>query len=260
MTTTEPVHERHQNDADRYRSGAYLDLNPSYHEADSPWKVAQVHKLLKANSFTPHDIHDVGCGSGLVSEEMGRLYPEAQTYGWDISPQAIARATARRVAGDNVEFHVGDFSAADVRADLVLCLDVFEHVDDYLGFLARVCERSHRVVFHIPLELSAFMALCPAKFLHIREQVGHLHHFCIETARATLTDAGFRMLDEVVTPSSIALTTTRNQRIARVPRSLLFRASPQLAAKTLGGCSLLVFAAGALEGSGSDSDLAGVNL
>lgn len=254
MTTTEPAHERDHNSADRYRSGVYLDQNPTYHEADSPWKVARVQELLQANSFTPWDIHDVGCGSGLVSEQMSRLYPKARTHGWDISRQAIARATARRVEGTNVEFRVGDFSSADVTADLVLCLDVFEHVDDYLGFLARVCERSHRVVFHIPLELSVFMALRPAKFLDIRAQVGHLHHFCIETARATLTDAGFRLLDEVVTPSSIALTTTRNQRIARVPRSLLFRASPQLAAKTLGGCSLLVLAAGALERSGLAGD------
>ena len=54
----------------------------------------------------------------------------------DVSPAAIAFSRSR--ASERLTFHLGDLLAVSDRSyDLLMCLDVVEHVPDYLGFLLR---------------------------------------------------------------------------------------------------------------------------
>lgn len=50
----------------------------------------------------------------------------------------------------------------DVSWDLVLVLDVFEHVDDYLGFLRGLSRIARNIIFHIPLDISVMRVLASA--------------------------------------------------------------------------------------------------
>ena len=38
--------------------------------------------------------------------------------------------------------------------DVLLVIDVFEHVPDYLGFIEKLRQKADLKVFHIPLDLS----------------------------------------------------------------------------------------------------------
>jgi 2-polyprenyl-3-methyl-5-hydroxy-6-metoxy-1,4-benzoquinol methylase len=42
----------------------------------------------------------------------------------------------------------------DTYFDVVMAIDVFEHVEDYLGFIRRLRVKGEYKVFHIPLDLS----------------------------------------------------------------------------------------------------------
>jgi 2-polyprenyl-6-hydroxyphenyl methylase / 3-demethylubiquinone-9 3-methyltransferase len=77
-------------------------------------------------------IIDVGCGGGLMAEEIARL--GATVVGVD--PSAVSIATARAHAargGLAIDYRVGPgerLPAGDACADVVYCLDVLEHVTD----------------------------------------------------------------------------------------------------------------------------------
>jgi 2-polyprenyl-6-hydroxyphenyl methylase/3-demethylubiquinone-9 3-methyltransferase len=80
---------------------------------------------------------DIGCGGGLVSEPMARL--GAQVVGADASERNIGVAGLHaNEAGVMVDYRctsAEDLAAAGEQFDVVLALEVVEHVADLEGFL-----------------------------------------------------------------------------------------------------------------------------
>ena len=83
---------------------------------------------------------DLGCGGGLVTEPLCRI--GARMIGADADTQAIE--TARHHAAEcglDIDYRVAlaeDLVAAGMQADLVLALEIVEHVTDRAAFLADV--------------------------------------------------------------------------------------------------------------------------
>jgi 2-polyprenyl-6-hydroxyphenyl methylase / 3-demethylubiquinone-9 3-methyltransferase len=86
---------------------------------------------------------DIGCGGGLLAEEVARL--GASVIGVDPSPSSIT--TARKHAAEtglDIDYRIGSgehLPADDACADVVYCVDVLEHVADVdavVGETARV--------------------------------------------------------------------------------------------------------------------------
>jgi hypothetical protein len=140
-----------------------------------------------------------------------------------------------------VEYHVGDFLDMQLTMDLILLIDVFEHIDDYLGFLRQLSSRARWFVFHIPLDLHV-SGLLRDRQLHSREQVGHLHYFSRATALATLKDCGYSIVDCEFT--RLSQETVEGRTVATMLmnwfRAVLQCISTDFTAKSLGGYSLLV--------------------
>ena len=203
-----------------------------------------MHRLLVTNGIRPETLCDVGCGTGAVLEHLAGLLPAStRLVGYEPSAQALALAPERR--SQAVSLVLGDGLADDETFDLMLMLDVFEHVEDYFGLLRRSVRKARWAVFHIPLDVSVQAVLRAKPFLAAREQLGHLHFFTRETALATLADTGFDVLDERFTAGRLELAMPSTAaRLARLPRGALWRVSPGWAARLLGGFSLLVLARG----------------
>lgn len=226
-----------------YQSGEYLDKNPRWHAADSPWKAAQILKMIREQNLNPATVCEVGCGAGEILNRLHAELPAANFFGYEVSPQAYEICSAK--TKERLQFRLGDLLETEERFDLLLCIDVFEHVPDYLSFLERLRGRASRFIFHIPLDLSALSLLRPARLMKTRYGVGHLHMFTAETALAVLKDTGYETLDSFFTAGGLEL--EKNQKrlrtvLANLPRRVLGKFSPRLAARILGGYSLLVFA------------------
>ena len=79
---------------------------------------------------------DVGCGAGLLSEPLARL--GARVTGLDAAPENIAAAKAHAAGqGLAIDYRAGGIEAlAGERFDLVVSMEVIEHVTDPAGFVA----------------------------------------------------------------------------------------------------------------------------
>ena len=226
-----------------YQSDAYLKTHPSWHVEESPFKVRQILRMLRRHNLPLRTLCDVGCGAGAVLAELQRHLPaDCICWGYDVSQDAIEMAKDR--ARENLRFRVCDIRRDDCAMyfDLVLLLDVFEHVDDYLGLLRDVRSKATHKLFHIPLDLSVQAVARRDGLLRRRDEHAHLHYFTKETALRTLTDVGYKLLDYFYTPRCIELGDLLVQKMARIPRQICFAAAPNLTARFLGGYSLMVLA------------------
>jgi SAM-dependent methyltransferase len=225
-----------------YTDGSYLQNNPHWHSEDSAWKAEHLASILARNGVTPVTVCEIGCGAGDILAHLSkRLSPGTRLVGYEISPDAYAICSPK--TGGSLEFRLGNPLEDSECFDLVMAIDVFEHVEDYFDFLRKLREKARHKLFHIPLELSAWMVARGQPLLHQRRSVGHIHHFSKETALATLEDTGYRIVDYRYTSGRTELPGIGwKSRLLKWPRKALYRAGPDVAARTLGGYSLLVLA------------------
>ncbi len=244
---------------DLYTSGAYLERNPLWHADESPWKAKYVLRLLKRNRIAPKRICDVGCGVGEVLRLVQKGMPEDCTFlGYEISPQAFA--LCQRRANERLRFTNSDIRCEkSVHFDLMLLMDVLEHLEDYFSFLRDLQPKSEYKIIHIPLDISVRTVLFNEP-IDFRAAYGHLHYFTKDVALQMLVDVGYEVVDWLYTwesdsfrslwhehkesPRRLArkLGGALKRKILRVPSQLCFAIHEDLAVRLLGRCRLLVLA------------------
>lgn len=85
---------------------------------------------------------DIGCGGGLVAEPLARM--GARVTGVDASERAVDAARRHaRAAGLAIDYRRGAVEDLDETTfDIVLALEVIEHVDDVDAFVAAAAART----------------------------------------------------------------------------------------------------------------------
>ena len=225
-----------------YTSGQYLENNPTWHIEESPWKVRYLMPMLKRHHLVPNTICEVGCGAGEVLRLMQMRMSEACTFwGYDISPQAIDMCKER--ANERLHFKLADIrQEQDIFFDLILVLDVIEHLEDYFSFLRDLQSKSRYKLFLIPLVVSVQGVLGGNIFMRNRDIHGHLHYFNKETALQTLEDVGYEILDYSYAPECERYTTLIQTNLMKLPRKFFFALHNDWAVRILGGSRLLILA------------------
>jgi SAM-dependent methyltransferase len=235
-----------KSDTTMYQDGEYQRNNPGWHAEDSPWKAAQISSLLKAHDISPNRLCEVGCGVGEILVNLSsQLPPSSQLTGFEISPQAFAvcntKSTSRLHFSRENPFD--QVTSGAPQFDVAMAIDVFEHVEDYLGFLRQMRGLGRYKIFHVPLDLSVQTVLRGDPIRRVREIVGHLHYFTKETALASLKHAGYEVVDFRYTAGSLELPHRGwKAAVGRLPRKLLSAVHHDLSVRILGGYSLLVLA------------------
>ena len=226
-----------------YTEGEYLEKNPSWHVEHSPWKAGQILRIMQKNGINPGRICEVGCGAGEILRQLQlNMDEECEFRGYEISPQAFQLCQEKE--NERLHFKLKDILQEDkVFFDIILLIDMIEHLEDYLGFLREVKPKSRYKIIHIPLDLSVQALLRVSPIMRQRESAGHIHYFTKDIALQMLHEVGYELIDYFYTPSSIELPGKPIKTVlARIPRKLFFAMNKDLAVRILGGYSLMVLA------------------
>lgn len=153
----------------------------------------QNHLVDKVREMSPGSVLEVGCGDGCFIGALGSTVP--QRVGADLSEKAIAFA---RAFHPDVAFHVGDAAAIEEQFDVVVAIEVLEHIPDTLvtAFLQMLFERVKRGG-HVIISV-------PSLILPLNKK--HFRHYSEELLRAQVAEA-----EPVAEP-------IRVEHVCRVPR------------------------------------------
>jgi 2-polyprenyl-3-methyl-5-hydroxy-6-metoxy-1,4-benzoquinol methylase len=230
-----------EDSTNRYLNGEYLAENPDWHEDDSPWKAGHIGTILDRNGVVPKNICEVGCGTGGVVEALADRYTTSEVVGYEISPQAYERCLMR--SKPNLGFVCGSPFESDKHFDVLMAIDVIEHVENPFEFVRSMRRMSNYQVFHIPLDMNALATARGWVIMDARHKIGHLHYFTRDTALSLLEECGLTVVDSFYTPWAIDQSyKTWKKRLAAWPRRIAFGLSPHATVRAIGGWSLMVLA------------------
>jgi SAM-dependent methyltransferase len=202
-----------------------------------------IHRLwLRAGLPVPGTVAEIGCGSGGILAELQSRFPDTTVYaGFDIAPEAIRMA--EKHARKGLSYHCEDLRQTTRTFDALLCIDVFEHVENPFEFLRAIKKLAPLVVFNIPLEMHVAGVLINHQ-LWTRRHYGHLHFYTAAVALETLKECGYRVVGCSYISRLLDLPRSVSEYVFWLPRKLIALVSPELSARLLGGTSLLVVARG----------------
>jgi SAM-dependent methyltransferase len=227
----------------RYSDGEYLAANPTWGEEDSVWKAERIHDLwLRAGLPIPETVAEIGCGAGRILAALQSRFPDSVVYsGFDIASEAIGMA--RKHAGPGLSYYCEDLTRSERKFDALLCIDVFEHVENPFEFLRSIRRLAPLVVFNIPLEMHVAGLLINHQ-LWTRRQYGHLHFYTAAVAFETLKECGYSVVGHDYVSRLVDLPRSASEYVFWLPRKVLSLLNRELSARILGGTSLLVVARG----------------
>ena len=244
---------------DLYTSGAYLEKNPTWHVDESPWKVKEIMRMFQRQSIAPKTICEVGCGAGEVLRLLQmRMDSKCIFSGYEISPQAFELSKSRE--NDRLHFKLQDFmEEKSVYFDLILVLDVLEHMENPYDLLRDIKFKSRYKIIHFPLDISVKSVLRD-QIVTYREQFGHIHYFTKSIALRMLEEMGYEVLDCFYTYATETIPLPWNaiksnprilvrkilgkikRGLLRAPIKLLYAINQDLAKRLFGEWRLLILA------------------
>jgi hypothetical protein len=227
----------------RYLDATYSMNNPNWDRADSPWKAGHVMNILKYHDIQPGKLVEVGCGAGDILSIISSKLPKSKLVGYDVSPHLTSYWEAH-ANSNNVQFVLEDFNKVNTELfDVLLMLDVFEHVRDPFTFLEDARKWAKWFVFHIPLDLSVTTIARGYPLMDGRQKSGHIHYYTKDLALATLRDTGYNIVEWRYTGAS--LNSPQRSLLTRLVaplRRILYFLNHDLAVRVVGGETLLVLA------------------
>lgn len=220
-------------------NSSYLEHNPDWHLSDSKWKSIQIMKMLKQHNLFPKKIAEVGCGAGEILNQLHQnLDLDKNFYGYEIAPAAFSLCETRKKP--RLEYFNENPFNKNNYFDLLLSIDVFEHVEDSYSFVRACGETAEYKLYHIPLELSVISILrnMPIKAY---KSVGHLHFYTKDTALSMLQQCGQTVVDYVYTAGALEAPNRQlRTKLLNLPRKMLYSLNKDFCVRLFGGFSLLV--------------------
>ena len=140
--------------------------------------TSNVLDLVRASGA--RDIHEVGCGEGHLTEIIATIGVD-RIRGSDMSKKMIAQASSR-TAGSGLFFETRDIYKldSDDSAELIVCCEVLEHLDDPERALRGLALLdSEHYIFSVPREpVWRMLNLARGKYLgQLGNTPGHIQHW-----------------------------------------------------------------------------------
>lgn len=162
-----------------------------------PWELARFSVVVSLLTQVIKDekeykVLDIGCGDIFFVTKLSELFPQVKFYAIDTAfTDEMIQLMSGSVAGRNIELFKSLDDASTVvpaPANLVLLLDVVEHIEDDLGFLRML--HDHPLISEdtqIMITVPAFQSLfCSHDYF-----LGHYRRYTNKTLKKVIKKAGF---------------------------------------------------------------------
>jgi SAM-dependent methyltransferase len=158
-----------------------------------PWERARTsffNRLARraAGQTVPVRVLDVGCGDGWFSRQLIRKLPAgSEIVGWDIALddgrlEVFSADLPSGMSLTNAE-PSGEF-------DMILCMDVLEHVPDELRLLTELVNKYLRRGGHLVISVPAWLGLFSKRDLALR----HYRRYSPRRARTLMKEGGLEVV------------------------------------------------------------------
>lgn len=187
-----------------YTSGEYISRNPTLDVEDTPWKLSKIIPLAEVfaarHNSAKVKILDVGGGAGMVlkglSDFLATRELEVEKYALDLSREMLE--IQKRNNPDIVllsQESIESTSFKDKEFDLVLMVDVLEHIPDLSAALKELRRIAKYVIYKVPIENNLYYNILNLIKLgglrrDIFQQVGHVHFFSYGMVMQQLRSTG----------------------------------------------------------------------
>jgi hypothetical protein len=208
-------------------------------EAQAEWKARQIIRMMDRNGISAKTICELGVLSSLIVEKLSRQLPAAATISGHEVPLAELELNDCR-ADPVLTRYLDDILAESRPFDLLLILDVMEHIENYHGFLRAVRTIGTYKILHLPMDLTVQTLARPNALKRRRDTFLHISYFTKDTIMRALVDTGYEVIDSFYTPWRIQFSRELTGKLMKLPRQLLFAISPDTAVRLLGGYSLMI--------------------
>lgn len=177
-------------------------------------------RLLKcaeeAARNSPKTVFELGCGLGLLREELLRRLPNLDYHGCDVSHSAVARLNDPHVV--QTDLRADPLPFPGMTFDCIVGSGVFEYIEDLSGLFAELHSRLHgngRLVASYYNMRHAYR-----RILHALGKTPHRHpdwrnDLSPKEFRALLERAGFKI--EKVLPVNVCLTGMKGPKESQHP-------------------------------------------
>ena len=176
----DPSDPARPDDPDREFTGKYEEAGWA-----GAWLVdrfyCEVHRLLLPHLREGCSLLEVGCGAGFSTQRVLPWLPKSSTFvGSDVGESLLHKAAQRNPGACFARQSVYDLALADKSVDIIVMLEVLEHLDDpcrALLELRRVAKEA--VILSTPREpLWRFLNLCRGKYVReLGNTPGHIQHW-----------------------------------------------------------------------------------
>jgi SAM-dependent methyltransferase len=163
----------------------------TWHGRRHPWEISRVLALngileeLEIDADTR--ILDVGCGDGYAAHHLLKEMSTRRVVGLDIHLEAHEIAVLERSRADRRQIYFNRWEdLRGERFDLILLLDVVEHVEDDVGFLARIVDDHLTRGGHLLMTVPAFQWLFSAHDRFLK----HQRRYSLKRLRALVQQVG----------------------------------------------------------------------
>jgi ubiquinone/menaquinone biosynthesis C-methylase UbiE len=190
-----------------YTNDTYITHNPNLHTEDSAWKTAKILPLIdilfskREQTNAPFKILDVGGGAGIILKDVASYITSTfavvvEKHVLDLSPGMVDIQRANNP--DLVGAHTGSVTATSFthkEFDLVLMIDVIEHVPKPELATQELSRIAKHAIFKVPLEscllLNMLNIISRGK---VRQKafdtVGHVNFYTYTTALRQVAEHG----------------------------------------------------------------------
>ncbi len=173
-------------------AGSYSPQEYRWIAANAKSKAANIMTLLASDAENAKSVLEVGCGAGIVLNELSKISAATQLVGVDMEDPENHPSDGRPANVQVMKYDGQRLPFDDKSFDLVYATHVLEHVPDERGFLSEISRVSKGLIYlEVPCEL------------HIRSNqdtiqstldIGHINFYTPDSFLVTLETSGLKVI------------------------------------------------------------------